>query len=74
VPSLAKAISSAGMSSGQRLRISTQTRSRTACYSCLDKATVIRLCMTADFAAMFMKYLLARKHFRMGSGSDRPAL
>jgi len=49
------------MSSGQRLRISTQTAITDCLLSRLDKATVIRLLHDQpDFAAMFMKYLLAR--------------
>jgi CRP/FNR family cyclic AMP-dependent transcriptional regulator len=50
-----------GCLAGQRLRISTQTAITDCLLSRLDKATVIRLLHDQpDFAAMFMKYLLAR--------------
>jgi CRP-like cAMP-binding protein len=50
-----------GCLAGQRLRISTKTAITDCLISRLDKATVIRLLHDQpDFAAMFMKYLLAR--------------
>jgi len=50
-----------GCLAGQPLRISTQTAITDCLSTRLDKATVIRLLHDQpDFAAMFMKYLLAR--------------
>jgi CRP/FNR family transcriptional regulator, cyclic AMP receptor protein len=50
-----------GCLAGQPLRISTNTAITDCLLSRLDKATVIRLLHDQpDFAAMFMKYLLAR--------------
>jgi CRP/FNR family transcriptional regulator, cyclic AMP receptor protein len=50
-----------GCLAGQRLRISTKTAITDCLLSRLEKATVIRLMHDQpDFAAMFMKYLLAR--------------
>ena len=50
-----------GCLAGQRLRISTKTAITDCLLTRLEKATVIRLLHDQpDFAAMFMKYLLAR--------------